>query len=230
MTCDVMVENLFAWSQSITSPLSHADHATLVSYSCAPVPLAICSTVRRSRLYALVLYRLVSSRIVLYRLVSSCIVFYRLVSSCIVLYRLVSSSIVFYRLVSSCIVLYRLLSSCIVLYRLVSSFRLTYRYSWWSVKRRLFIKSILHSLHFLPTGQERCYKLLYRDDGTRNIHVSSTKMVHLNLYKKIYIHDDVIVACLVNFLIQNSLSVLFIHRYRCFWQLGLQKMINHQRE
>jgi len=33
MICDVMVENLFAWSASITSSLNHADHATLVWYS-----------------------------------------------------------------------------------------------------------------------------------------------------------------------------------------------------
>jgi len=44
-----MIGNLFAWSQNITSPLNHADHATMVWYSCTPVPLAICSTVRRSR-------------------------------------------------------------------------------------------------------------------------------------------------------------------------------------
>jgi hypothetical protein len=97
---------------------------TTPRWSGAPVPLAICSTVRKSRLYALTLYRL---------------------------------------------------------------FRLTCRCSWWSVKRRLFRKSILHSLHFLPTDQERCYKPQYHDDWTCEIHVSTSKIVHLNLHEKKYI-------------------------------------------
>jgi len=98
MICDVMVENLFAWCQSSVS-LPHSITLTTSRWSCTPVPLAICSTVRRSRLYALALYRL---------------------------------------------------------------FRLTCRCSWWSVKRRLFRKSMLRSLHFLPTDQERLYILLSR--------------------------------------------------------------------